>query len=245
MKERFGCIAIKGFPKETDLCVILDILKKAGLPFDSKKEDLGTSKRNGANDIWIYDLKQETRYKIFHNLDGEEKFGKKISVRCFISTEYLDEDTTDSKAVFKDASNAGPMEISSVLTNSSSSTIVNVAPSPNLMSCSHKTNSCPCSKTEKEEMNLKGINDNIVPMTSEDSDSENTIEEESSTKSKSQEHTMSFDYSPKESSNGFSLFQNLVKFWHNTSSDISLETTEVSEATAREEAAFDENFNIL
>ena len=53
-------IYIKGFQKETDLSVILDILKKAGLPFDSKKEDLGTSKRNGANDIWIYDLKRET-----------------------------------------------------------------------------------------------------------------------------------------------------------------------------------------
>ena len=58
---------------------------------------------------------------------------------------------------------------------------------------------------------------NIVPMTSEDSesDSEDLIEEESP------KPKLSFDYNKKESRTGFSMLQNLVEFWSkSTDSDI-------------------------
>ena len=69
---------------------------------------------------------------------------------------------------------------------------------------------------------------NNVPMTSEDSesDSEDIIEEESA------KPKLSSDFNKKESSTGFSMLQNLVKFWSkSTDSDIIVKTSNNSEDT--------------
>ena len=78
---------------------IFNVLKEAGLPFDYEKEDLETEDSRGEfTTIKIRDLKPVDCVEIVNNLNGEVKFGKKISV-------FALEDDSPTKQSGKDLDN--------------------------------------------------------------------------------------------------------------------------------------------
>ena len=90
------------------------------------------------------------------------------------------------------------------------------------VSCSRRTYSCPCNQTEREDTStsIKEVDQyevKIIPLTSEDSDSDCEREEDNPSQTKSEEiSSLSFDSSPKESSTVYGFFQNLVGKFQNT-----------------------------
>ena len=123
MAGRYGGVAIKGFRKETELSEIVNVLKEAGLPFDYEKEDLETEDSRGEfTTIKIRDLKPVDCVEIVNNLNGEVKFGKKISVFALVddsptkqSGEDLDNlinSETDEKVDNEESSKQTPETIS-------------------------------------------------------------------------------------------------------------------------------------
>ena len=119
------------------------------------------------NTIHIDELKQETCHEIFNNLHGEFKLGKKILVQCFVimvPSVQNSEEVTEDQVKMDNNNNKSQPKSQQI-----------AAPTAVVMSCSHRTYNCPCSnQLESEEEEIQTISyDKIIPMTSEDSDSDN------------------------------------------------------------------------
>ena len=161
--------------------------------------------------------KDETKmFELEMRLENAEKNLRILSEKL-IEKEELFQDIEKKLIEFV---NAGSVK-TNLPQNSSRSTFVDCFPRLDFVSCSHRTYNCPCNQSESEDdLSIKVVDQQevkIIPLTSEDSDSDCERKEDKPSQTKSEEiSSLSFDSSPKESSTVYGFFQNLVGKFQNT-----------------------------
>ena len=128
MYNRYGGVVIKGFKKDSDLTVVVETLKEAGLPFDYEKEDLHIVDKHENITIYINDLKPETCVEMSNNLHGEEKSGKKLSVYSLVEDSPTKQLGNELEKLLEDKTDATTSDVEEAAKEVSNET---VAHSPN------------------------------------------------------------------------------------------------------------------
>ena len=117
LASRYSGVVIKGFKKDTQMELIIDVLKDSGLPLDYAQEDLQVMEKSTQITIHINDLNPETCVNIINNLHGKIKLDHRISVFSLVEetpvkkNEVQDETSTanDDKNVTKYIVTAQPI----------------------------------------------------------------------------------------------------------------------------------------